>query len=529
MSSSVELLSPDRASAGFGSAQHSETIAGRDARGQTRLWRYLPLSVLTTACVIVCPAALASAIVPRGGLLLAAVSAMSAVAASIALASAAAALWKRQPGSRDLLFADLMLWGWLRRFAAERRLSQARELFDSARKAGPTVNIELLMGLSRVLEGRDAYTQRHGERVAGNAVRIARAMHLPAVEIAKIHAAATVHDVGKIFTPREILNNPRRLTHGEFAVLQRHAVEGAEMLETVGDPEISAMVRHHHERVDGHGYPDGLVGSEIPLGARIIAVADTFDAITSSRPYRPAARQKRALDILTAEGGSQLDADAVAAFLHRYSARRSVAWLSLATAAAQRIPATLQSASSSLGTSVGGLASILPALGAAGLLAVSPGLGHGTLAHSKALQPAFTGSRRAATAATVALGAPRHESRHASKVNPAPSDRHRTNRIPAGSRGTPVSRSPTAGAPKAPATSTGTSPDEPVIAGPISLPKVSTPTPTPPTTLPPIETVPTLPALPATPPVSVPSVQTPSVKVLDTGAPSVRTAAVEVP
>ncbi len=138
------------------------------------------------------------------------------------------------------------------------------------------------------------------------------------------------------------------------------------------------MVRHHHERIDGGGYPDGLAGSKIPLGARIIAVADTFDAITSSRAYRPAGTQKKALDVLSREAGSQLDGAAVAAFLHRYSARRSLALLSFAVAIPERIFAGLQAASSSLGVGAAGTTSILPALGAAGLLAFAPGLRHGT-------------------------------------------------------------------------------------------------------------------------------------------------------
>jgi len=482
-----------------------------------------------TGSVIVLPAVLVGAIVPRGGMLLMAASAASAVALSIAIASVAAALWKRLPRSRDLLFADLMLWGWLRRCWTERRLSHARELFDSARKAGPTVNIELLTGLSRVLEGRDAYTHGHSQRVAGNAVGIARAMHLSPVEIAKIHAAATVHDVGKLFTPREILNNPGRLTDAEFAVVKHHAVDGAEMLAVVGDPGITAIVRHHHERIDGRGYPDGLAGSEIPLGARIIAVADTFDAITSSRAYRPAARQKKALDVLSAEAGSQLDADAVAAFLHRYSARRSVGWFALAAAAAQRIAAGLQSVSSSLGSSAGGLSSMLPALGAAGLLAVSPGLRQRTFVdRGTSHPPAFAGSPRPAVAPAIATGAPRHD-RRTSKARPAPRGRHGRNRASATPTSTPASTAPAASKPKASSPATAKHPPEAVAAGPTSPPVVSTPTSLPPTTPVPIEGAPSLPALPASPPLSVPSVGTHSVRVLDVAAPSVRTPTVEVP
>ena len=147
--------------------------------------------------------------------------------------------------------------------------------------------------------------------------------------MARIRTAAAVHDVGKISTPREVLNKTGRLSEEEFAVIKRHPADGAAIVAEIGDPELTAMVRHHHERLDGRGYPDGLAGGEIPLGARIIAVADTFDAITSTRPYRAGARHKKALDTLRREAGAQLDPDAVAAFLRYYSGRRSVAWWSV--------------------------------------------------------------------------------------------------------------------------------------------------------------------------------------------------------
>src|SRR4051812_39605758 len=119
-------------------------------------------------------------------------------------------------------------------------------------------------------------------------------MGLPAAEVAKVRTAAALHDVGKLHTPRSILTKPGRLTDSEFALIKRHPVDGAVMTSGIGDPEISAMIRHHHERLDGRGYPDGLSGEDIPVGARIISVADTFDAITSHRTYRRAAHHKRA-------------------------------------------------------------------------------------------------------------------------------------------------------------------------------------------------------------------------------------------
>lgn len=336
--------------------------------------RYLPLAIVATATVIVLPAVAVAALIPRQGVAMTLCSALAGIALSVAFAAIGAAVWKRQPRSRDVVFADLMLWCWLRRYRTEQRLSQARDLFEAARKAGPGVNIELLLGLSRLLEARDAYLHGHSQRVARHAVRIARAMGLSPREVAKIRTAAEVHDVGKLYTPREILNSPYPLSKEEFEVVKRHAPQGAEMVSVVGDSEITAMVRHHHERIDGGGYPDGLTGPAIPLGARIIAVADTFDAITSDRAYRPAGSQKLALDVLGTEAGTQLDAHAVAAFLQGYSARRSVAWYAAATVLIQRAAFALQSLTSNFGLGFASVGALAPAVGAAGVLALSPGL-----------------------------------------------------------------------------------------------------------------------------------------------------------
>src|SRR5271154_670587 len=189
MSSSLEMLSVERRRAGFSppSRGRTERAVGRGPTARARLTRYLPLVALATASVVLLPAALVTVIVPRGSVLALAASVGLAVVASIAIASVEAAMWKRRRGSRDILFADLMVWGWLRRYWTERRLAQARELYDAARKAGPTVSVELLASLSKLLEARDdAYTHGHSQRVAGHAERIARAMRLSRVEIAKI-------------------------------------------------------------------------------------------------------------------------------------------------------------------------------------------------------------------------------------------------------------------------------------------------------------------------------------------------------
>jgi HD-GYP domain-containing protein (c-di-GMP phosphodiesterase class II) len=522
---SFELFVPHRGPVVRRWRQPVKPVVADDGSVPTHLLRYLPLVLFATASVVVAPAVLVAALVPRGGSLLIVASTALAVAISVAIASAEAALWTRRSGSRDLVFADLMLWGWLRRCLAERHLARARALYDSARKAGLTVSIELLEELSKRLAARDAYTHGHEQRVARHAERIARAMHLSATEIVKIRTAATVHDVGKIYTPRQILNNPGRLTDQEYAIVKLHARDGGEMLAAVGDPEIAAMVRHHHERVDGHGYPDGLAGSDIPLGARIIAVADTFDAITSNRPYRPVGTHKRALDILSQQAGSQLDAPAVTAFLSRYSARRSIAWFAFATVLPQRILVALQTASSSVGASTGAVTSLLPALGTAGLLTLSPGLRHDAAIERNTYrqtdrQTAVTQPHRLAISTTPTTYGARRDTRQTAKANirlaqPEHGQTHIPVRTPLGK---PVSKNPNASTPNAPTAGT-TSPRGPVAATPIGPPPTtSLPTPPTPPPAPPVKEAPAPPEPPSTPTVTVtvsglPPVSIPSVSI----------------
>jgi putative nucleotidyltransferase with HDIG domain len=281
-----------------------------------------------TLAVAVLPVLLVSAIQALGVLRSTFAALGIAAALSVAVSIAGSALWSRRPESRDLVFADLMLWGWIRRLRTERRLADVRRLLGDREALNSSRQAQLLEQLSAALEARDSYTHGHSRRVTRYSEAIARELGLDRDEVARIRTAAAVHDVGKIRTPREVLNKPGRLSEEEFAIVKRHPADGADMVAEIGDPQLTAMVRHHHERLDGQGYPDGLGAGEIPLGARIIAVADTFDAITSTRPYRAGGRHKKALDILRREAGEQLDPDAVAAFLRYYSGRRSVAWWS---------------------------------------------------------------------------------------------------------------------------------------------------------------------------------------------------------
>jgi putative nucleotidyltransferase with HDIG domain len=267
---------------------------------------------------------------------------------SLAASGLGAAIWKRTQRAGDVVFADLMLWGWLRRWRAERQVASAAGLLrqlESRDDRQPGIaaprRVRRLKRLAGALDARYPETQGHSHRVARHAAAIAKRMGLPAVQVARIRTAAAVHDVGKIAISAAIVEKPGPLSDSEYAEVKRHAEIGAEMVAGLGDGELARIVRHHHERLDGAGYPDGLSGDRIPLGARIIAVADTFDAITSTRPYRSALRHKVALALLAEEAGSQLDPDVVRAFRSYYSGHRRVAAWALALNGPRQLLASL--------------------------------------------------------------------------------------------------------------------------------------------------------------------------------------------
>ncbi len=367
-------------------------------RSPTRrhLERHLPRALLATACVTVLPVAITAVVLPSHGLTSVIAAIAAAIALSVLIAAAGKALWTRRPVPRELVFSDLMIWSWLNRVWIERRLRRASREVVSEQPPSAAEHIAALGRLERLLEARDVYTHGHSQRVTRHVEAIARAMHLGHDDITKILTAAAVHDVGKIYTPREVLNKPGKLTDGELQIIQRHPADGVALLGEIEDPEIRAMVHHHHERLDGRGYPDGLRGSAIPLGARIIAVADTFDAMTSSRAYRPAGTHRQALDVLRQESGRQLDPDAVAAFSSYYAARRPVAGTTLAAAAFQRIYAALGPTPAQIG---GWTAS----LGAITLLTLGAHAPGGLVGHQRGDAPRV--ASQSAQVAPVAIGA----------------------------------------------------------------------------------------------------------------------------
>jgi HD-GYP domain-containing protein (c-di-GMP phosphodiesterase class II) len=341
--------------------------------------RFLPHAVVATFVVMVLPALSVSVIHTSSRPWLVVLTVLLAMAMSVAGASVGAAIWKRRPGSKDIVFGDLLLWGWLRRMRAERRLDQAQKILglnaagSDGRDLSRDRRCEVLRQLGALLEARDAYTHGHTRRVTRHSERVAREMDLSPAEVAKVRTAAATHDVGKVYTPREVLTKTGRLTDAEYAIVKQHPGDGAAMVAEIGDPEITAMVRHHHERLDGTGYPDGLAADDIPLGARIIAVADTFDAITSDRPYRAACKHKKALDVLSQEAGTQLDPVAVAAFLRYYSGKRSVAWSALFIDAPPRLISWAGGLFQGAGAGIAPVGQAIAAVGAAALIGTTLG------------------------------------------------------------------------------------------------------------------------------------------------------------
>ena len=148
---------------------------------------------------------------------------------------------------------------------------------------------DLIESIVAALDARDAYTASHSDRVADMVLVLAAALGLGEDETTRIHMAAHLHDIGKIAVPDSVLRKAGPLTRPEWEEMRRHPVTGYEILRKIDDfKEIAILVRHHHERWDGRGYPDGLSGHDIPPGSRVIAVADSIDAMMSSRSYRPA-------------------------------------------------------------------------------------------------------------------------------------------------------------------------------------------------------------------------------------------------
>ena len=171
--------------------------------------------------------------------------------------------------------------------------------------------------LGDVVEADDSYTGLHCKRVVGLALAVAEELRLPAEQRRNLEFAALLHDVGKVVIPKEIINKPGKLDPEEWRIIKTHTIEGQKMLERVGGfmREVGLIVRSHHERWDGGGYPDGLSGEAIPLEARIVACCDTWNAMRTDRSYRQALAYEVAFAELLDNSASQFDPRVVQALV----------------------------------------------------------------------------------------------------------------------------------------------------------------------------------------------------------------------
>jgi len=198
------------------------------------------------------------------------------------------------------------------------RLRARRELADVTRKLHDLEGRfqDLVRQWAQSIESKDRYTLGHCERVARYACTVATDLGFDDTTLFWFRVGALLHDVGKIVVPSDILNKSGPLTPEERAIMERHPTAGVELLRDVDFPwDVLPMIRGHHERWDGHGYPDGLAGENIPLSARILCVADVYDALTTDRPYRRAFESDHALRLMSADSGRQFDPDILARFL----------------------------------------------------------------------------------------------------------------------------------------------------------------------------------------------------------------------
>jgi HD-GYP domain-containing protein (c-di-GMP phosphodiesterase class II) len=201
-----------------------------------------------------------------------------------------------------------------------RYIAQLREAVRRERRQADEVSrsyVAAVRALTNAVEARDAYTGKHAERVAAYGLELAKLVDPNLAADPEIEFGFLLHDVGKVAVPDAILHKPSALSRQEMGVMQRHPITGWEIVNHIDFLHGSAqqIVRFHHERWDGDGYPEGRSGSDIPLAARIFAVADTLDAITTDRPYRGGASLAIAREEIASATGTQFDPDAVDALM----------------------------------------------------------------------------------------------------------------------------------------------------------------------------------------------------------------------
>lgn len=224
-------------------------------------------------------------------------------------------LWDDHHPESMFSFGDLMLWNWWRRHRAEKRLVLNTQLLgferSGAYRGDPIADekdrLELLAEIADALDAKSSYTFDHTDRVERLAHDMGLALGLSEEQLKKLSTAAFLHDVGNIRIPEHILLKPGDLSPEDRRTVESHALLGAMMAYEVVTRDVADGILHHHERWDGNGYPNGLAGERIPLYARVIAVAETYDALTSTRAHRESLSPAGALELIRSEAGAQFD------------------------------------------------------------------------------------------------------------------------------------------------------------------------------------------------------------------------------
>jgi putative two-component system response regulator len=216
------------------------------------------------------------------------------------------ASYARDAGADDFWDAHPSRWEALTRIQS---LLQLKSYIDEQGEA-------VIFSLARSIEARDSYTHGHCERLSRLAVKLGSRIGLSTDDLNALRVAGIVHDIGKVIVPDAILMKPGRLTFEEMKIIEQHPVAGERICSPLKSlRRVLPMIRHHHERMDGSGYPDGLRGNKIPLGARTLQIVDIFDALTTDRPYRRALSLQEALSTMYEEAErGWLDAELVSAF-----------------------------------------------------------------------------------------------------------------------------------------------------------------------------------------------------------------------
>ncbi|WP_462410807.1 HD-GYP domain-containing protein [Neobacillus sp. Marseille-QA0830] len=206
-------------------------------------------------------------------------------------------------------------------------------------------SIELITALSKTLDSRDTYTSDHSQNAAKYAVEIAQKMGLPKRVVEAVSQGGLLHDIGKIGIPEEILMKPGSLTEQEYSIIKKHPLIGYGIIKHVSsfkENGVLDLVLYHHERYDGKGYPQGLKGEQIPLVARIMAIADSFDAMTSKRVYRNAIDLEKTLEEIKRNKGTQFDPEITDVFLSLFTSTTKIDFLAHASKEAEEPETILQ-------------------------------------------------------------------------------------------------------------------------------------------------------------------------------------------